>query len=101
MKILPLILSLISTFLILLMQKFLPERLPLFYSLPWGEAQLAQSRQLFIIPATVVAVSLFNLVIARQIHTQQILLREILSFSSIFISVILTLTILKIIFIFI
>ena len=36
---------------------FLPPKLPLFYSLPWGEKQLAQNQQLLIIPASIAIIS--------------------------------------------
>lgn len=101
----PLIFSLtISLFLIiliLLLPKFLPARLPLFYSLPWGESQLAESKQFLIIPSVILILSFINLLIVRQLHPQQILFKKILEFTSIFISIVLAITVFRIILIFI
>jgi len=39
---------------------FLPERIPLFYSQPWGEEQLALKNTVFIIPAASVVFLILN-----------------------------------------
>lgn len=95
----PLLLSLALVVSILILSKSLPPKLPLFYSLPWGEKQLGNQQQLFIIPATVALVALFNLIISWQLHASQIFFKKILLTSSILVSLILTITFLKIIFI--
>lgn len=97
----PLLLSLLITLHIIIFGKFLPPKLPLFYSLSWGEKQLANSIQLLIIPASIAAVALFNLIVSWQLHDSQSVFKKILLYSSILISIILTITFLKIILIFI
>ncbi|MBI2597421.1 hypothetical protein HYW41_04650 [Candidatus Daviesbacteria bacterium] len=97
----PFFLALLITLFIEVFSKFLPPRLPLFYSLPWGEKQLANSQQLLIIPAIIILVTLCNVIISWQLHTSQIFFKRILLFSSILVCLILTITFLKIILIFI
>lgn len=95
------IVSLILVLLILFLPKFLPERLPLFYSLPWGEGQLAEKVQFLIIPTLSLSIALLNLLISHQLHFQQILLKQVLQVASILCGVVLILNLVKIIFIFI
>ena len=97
----PILFSLLITLTILILIRFLPPKLPLFYSLPWGEKQLAQNQQLLIIPASIALLSLSNLIISWQLHEQQKFFQNILLFSSLLVSVILTITFFKIILIFI
>lgn len=97
----PILITLLITLFIVISIKFLPPKLPLFYSLPWGEKQLADHSQLLIIPAIIALVTLLNLVISWQLHDSQIFFKKILLFSSILISLILTITFLKIMLIFI
>lgn len=86
---------------ILFFFRFLPNLLPLFYSLPWGERQLATHQQFLIIPATQTLITLANLIISNQLHPAQIFLKKALLSSSLLTAVILTVTFLKVIFIFI
>lgn len=79
----------------------LPDRLPLFYSLSWGEAQLATKQQFLLLPVAMVLIGLINTLIASQLHSVQYLLKRILMSSLIIIDLILLITALKIIFIFI
>ena len=97
----PILLSLLIALTILVLIRFLPPKLPLFYSLPWGEKQLAASQQLFIIPASITLLTLCNLIISWQLHPSQKFFQNILLFSSLLVSVILTITFFKIILIFI
>lgn len=85
---------------ILIFAKSLPPKLPLFYSLPWGEKQLVNHQQLLIIPASITLVTLCNLIISWQLHPQQAFFKNILLSSSVLISLILTITFFKIIAIF-
>lgn len=96
----PIFSSLLIALFILIFAKFLPPKLPLFYSLPWGEKQLAEHRQLLIIPASMILVTLCNLIISWQLHPQQSFFKNILLSSSVLISLILTITFFKIIAIF-
>ncbi|MBI2330461.1 hypothetical protein HYU94_03645 [Candidatus Daviesbacteria bacterium] len=93
----PLILSLLITIVILTALKFLPAHLPLFYSLPWGNKQLATHQQFLLIPTSISIVTILNLVISWQLHTTQIFFKRTLQVSSIIISLILTISFIKVI----
>lgn len=97
----PLGLSLLFTLTILGLLKFLPPRLPLFYSLPWGDGQLATEQQFLIIPGIISLITLLNLSFSWQLHLSQIFFKKILLFSSLIISLILTITFIKIVLIFV
>ncbi len=97
----PLLLSIAITLLIVLLSKRLPLKLPLFYSLSWGEKQLASHQQFIIIHASITLIALFNLIISWQLHPQQDFFKKVLLFSSILVSLILTITFVKIVLIFI
>lgn len=94
---LPLILSLLITIVILTLLRFLPSSLPFFYSLPWGDKQLANHQQFLIIPLSISAIALLNLIISWQLHPSQIFFRRILIASSITVSLILTIPFVKVI----
>ena len=100
-KFLPIILSIPLTVFILLMGRFLPSELPLFYSLAWGENQLVTSLQFLILPSIAVCISLINLLIYWHLHSSQILLKKILLGISLTVTLILLISFFKIIFIFI
>ncbi len=85
---------------VLFFLKLLPWQLPLFYSLPWGERQLANQSQFLIIPASIVLITLINLVVSHELHASQSFLKIALSLSSLITTSILIIAILKIIFIF-
>lgn len=91
------ILSLSITIFIVTALKFLPARLPLFYSLPWGNEQLATHQQFLIIPASISLIALLNLVISSQLHFTQSFFKKGLILSSIIVSLILTIAFIKII----
>ena len=97
----PLILSLLMVVFISAFAKSLPPVIPLFYSLPWGEKQLVNHSQLFLLPSIMVLVALGNLIISWQLHPQQAFFKNILSIATLSVSLILTMTFLKIILIFI
>lgn len=92
-----LLLSLIIALTDLFVLKFLPATLPLFYSLPWGQAQLATHTQFLIIPASISAITILNLIISWQLHQSQSFFKKILLLSSIVVSLIFTITFVKII----
>lgn len=95
-----LVLSALISLFTLLFARFLPPKLPFFYSLPWGDKQLVDHSQLLIIPATISLVALCNLIISWQLHPTQALFKSILLFSSLLISLILTIAFIKIVLIF-
>lgn len=100
-KMTPLILGAVSAVALLILKAFLPNKLPLFYSLPWGEAQLAQFNQLFIIPALTLSVALLNLIIFWHLHQNRSFFRKMLLTSSFIFALILTITLMKIVLIYI
>lgn len=93
----PLILSLMIAVTMITSLKYLPPRLPLFYSLAWGQQQLATHQQFLIIPASISIVTLLNLIISWQLHSSQSFFRKILVAQSIIVSMILTIAFIKII----
>lgn len=97
----PLFLAIILGILIAFFPIFLPNKLPLFYSLPWGGNQIVSPQQFFIIPAIVVLITLVNLSLSWQLHQTQAFFKKILIISSFLSALILVITIVKIIFIFI
>lgn len=97
---LPLLFALFIALFIAIFAGLLPPKLPLFYSLPWGDSQLVSKQQLLILPASIALITLFNLIISWQLHETQSLFKKILQFCSLLISLILTITFLKMVFIF-
>lgn len=93
----PLIISLIIVLVVVTIFNLLPARLPLFYSLSWGDEQLANHQQFLIIPASISLVALLNFVISSQLHPSQSFLKKSLLISSIIVSLILTITFIKIV----
>lgn len=79
----------------------LPSKLPLFYSLPWGEGQLVNLSQFIILPATAILVLLVNLTVSWHLHPSQVVAKRMLSASTALVSFLLFLTAVRIIFIFI
>lgn len=55
----------------------LPPQVPLFYSLPWGEDQLAPSSLIFAIPGSVFLIILINLLAASFFPEEKLLLRTL------------------------
>lgn len=54
--------------LVVLFRQQLPPEVPIFYSRPWGESQLADARWLVILPAVSFIVSLGNLAAAKLVE---------------------------------
>lgn len=79
----------------------LPPRIPLFYSLNWGESQLVSNGQIIILPLAAILIMLINLVISWHLHSSQIILKRLLTLSSFLITVMTFITMLKIIYLFI
>lgn len=93
------VIFIVSLFLILFSR--LPDKLPLFYSLPWGEAQLATKQQFFLLPVILVLVCLINSLIASLLHEAQYMLKRLLMLSLLLINLIILITAVKILWIFI
>lgn len=71
----------------LLFLKFndLPSSIPLYYSLPWGESQLASISALFLLPAFSVIIVLINSILALSLFSSiKLLARLLVIFSLIF-----------------
>lgn len=100
----PLLVSLLITclmvLLIIIFYNQLPPKLPLFYSLPWGETQLVAKQQFFLLPIILLLIILINTFIVSQLHHLQIVLKRLLMFSLIFVDLALLTTFFKILFIF-
>lgn len=79
----------------------LPHRIPLFYSLPWGEPELASLSQFTILPFIIILTLLINLSLLWHLHHTQVVLKRFLALSTLIISVLITITAFKIVFIFI
>lgn len=97
---LPLGVSLLITFFILIFFQFLPSKLPLFYSLPWGDAQFANHQQFLIIPASIILIDLINLSLIWHLHPSQKFFKNMLILTSLIITLIFLTTFIKIFLIF-
>lgn len=93
--------SILISFVLLVFPSYLPGSLPLFYSLPWGEKQLAATSQFFILPGILVIFGITNAALALQLHSSQIILRRMLLLASVAVDLIIVLSFIRIIFIFI
>lgn len=93
----PLIFSIILTLVIIFFLGYLLPTLPLFYSLPWGEKQLAPHQQFLVIPAGIGLITLLNLVVSWQLHPSQTFFKKMLLLSSIITALILSITFIKIV----
>lgn len=100
-NLLPLMVAAVLGLFILLFSPLLPTKLPFFYSLSWGDKQLATHGQFFIIPAIITLITLINLIISWQLHYQQLFFKKVLLFASFITTLILTMTLIKIVLIFI
>jgi cellulose synthase/poly-beta-1,6-N-acetylglucosamine synthase-like glycosyltransferase len=89
----------ITVQIVLLVYKFndLPPQVPLFYSLPWGEPQLASASQLFFLPTFSIVFSLINNLLAATIFSKTTLLSKLLVVSSLVISILSLVTLFQII----
>ncbi len=78
----------------------LPSQIPLFYSFPWGEDQLRPLPQLFVLPLLSILILIMNILLSWQLHPSQIVLKRIIYFSILLITLIFAITCFKIINIF-
>jgi hypothetical protein len=72
--------------LVLVLWTRLPARLPLFYSLPWGEDQLASKSWFLILPLICFLLVVFNLRLAASLIKKEVLLARILIWSTVILS---------------
>lgn len=97
----PVAFALILAVVVLFLFRFLPSKLPLFYSLPWGDKQLATQQQFLILPAVIILISILNMMFYLQLHSSQSFFKKVLALSSIVCALILVVTFIKIILIFV
>lgn len=76
----------------------LPDQLPLYYSLSWGESQLTTSSQLFLLPIISTIVFITNHFFASFLFSQDRLLSRLLIIFSLIVSVFIGYSLTKIIF---
>jgi len=76
----------------------LPQQVPLYYSLPWGELQLASASTLFLIPTLSIVLFIVNHLFAIGFSKKNPLLSQLLIFTSLAVSFFFLTTLLKIIF---
>ena len=76
----------------------LPQQVPLYYSLPWGELQLVSASTLFLIPTLSIVLFLVNHLFAIGFSKKNPLLSQLLIFTSLAVSFFFLTTLLKIIF---
>ena len=72
------ILILVQALIIIFTLSFLPSQVPLFYSRPWGEEQLAHPLYLFILPLANLAIFILNSILLSFIEKKELLIRQIL-----------------------
>lgn len=75
----------------------LPPQVPLYYSLPWGESQLASTSALFLLPTLSIAIVLINHLFAISFSKNIILLSRLLLVISLVISFFSLITLIKIV----
>jgi len=79
----------------------LPTKLPLFYSLSWGEVQLVPKAEFIVLPLISTLLTFLNIFISYQLHSSQYILKRILTLNLSLINLLLVITALKILSIFI
>lgn len=87
--------NLLSVVFILILTRFLPPVVPLFYGLPEGIEQLTPSLGLILAPTVGLVITAINVFLCSR--TREVFLKKALIISSAFISLLLTITIVKII----
>ncbi len=96
-----LLFALLITILFLGVADLLPLKIPLFYSLPWGESQLVSLSQFLILPFIIILSSLINLTIAWHLHSSQAVIKKLVSGITFIVASLIFLTAIQIIHIFV
>lgn len=81
--------------------RLLPPQIPLFYSLAWGQSELADKQQFLLLPIIAVLITLTNVFVSSQIHSSHAVIKKILTGSLFLINLIILVTAIRIIFIFV
>lgn len=92
-----LLLTLMMASLITLIQSKLPSKVPLFFSLPWGENRLAPKLMLYLLPGTTVLLMIFNWGLGRVANKLSPLLPRVLAVASGGVAIMMTISLLGII----
>lgn len=88
------VLNIVSVVIILILRGILPPVVPLFYGLPAGAEQLAPTLALVLAPAAGLVITAINIFVSRL--TKNIFLKKTLMISSAFVSLLLTIAVIKI-----
>jgi len=75
----------------------LPPQIPLFYSLPWGEDQLADNWMIFILPITMDLLFFVNYYVYSKYFQGNVFIKKIIDYLSLFTIISLSLIFIKII----
>lgn len=75
----------------------LPPELPLYYSRPWGQAQLVTPEQFLILPVFSLTVFLINTILALKLHPQEKILARLALWTSLVINFTTAFTLFKIV----
>lgn len=78
--------------------KFIPPQVPLFYSRPWGNEQLVDKKTLFLIPAASLALNIINLLLGNYFLGKEKLLAKFFIFTDFLINLLLIITFVEILF---
>lgn len=89
------VIDVVTSLAIVILKNFLPPVLPLFFGLPTGETQLVGHLGLLIAPAAAFLLTILNLNVSLLIKDQ--FLKKILAVSALVVSVLIVITIVKII----
>lgn len=92
------LLSLFLTIFYLFSYEQLPTQIPFFFSLPWGDTQLAHKNQFIILPSLILLTALVNLTITWHLHSSQLTMKRIIVSSTTIIALLTLIAGLKIIF---
>jgi hypothetical protein len=92
------LLSLFLSIFYLLYYDQMPAFIPFFFSLPWGETQLAHKNQFFILPSLVILASLINLILTWHLHTSQLTMKRIIASSTTIVALLAVMAGIRIIF---
>ncbi len=87
----------LSSLFLLLVYRGLAPQVPLFYSLPWGEKMLADRVWLWLLPIVSLTVFSLNLFLAGKLARDLAILSRILVWTATFVSLILFITLFKIV----
>lgn len=89
------VLNLLSLLAPVVLRAFLPPIVPLFYGRPTGEGQLISTLGLMIAPATALLITAINLLL--NLWTKDDFLKKILAVAALIISIVTTITVIKVI----